>query len=502
MAVKGPNRERKSSSSAGLRALLIPYAAGRIRLFFFSVGIKLSAAGISGLGIILPSWPFSAAGIFLWLSWFSCISLTAVPLTDRYLKNRLLWMKPAAIIITILIASAGLMWGLTTVTLNPESGRENLLRRYMPETAEVLEGLFSYNDTTALFHQAGENLLRGVNPYEEANVITASLEHDVAGTQITPLRRGAFADTFPYPDLSELESFWQEAQKHPDRIPVEIASSYGYPAGSFLILAPFLLAGAGDIRFIFTLMVLASLVLIIFQARGEGRLIMIPAVLVSLELFTLAAVGDTGIMQLPFLLFGWVLWKKRWRTSAVLMGIAITIKQVSWVYMLFYLVLVYREMGWRRLGCTLGIAGVVFLAFNLPFAVLDPGLWLSSMAAVITDPLFPLGVGFVSLVSSGLVTVENSLLFNIASVLVLAAGLAWYYRYCRRFPHIGPVLAVLPFFFAWRSMWGYFFMADFIVLACIAVNEYSPLARSFFPADAPDNVGDQPYQDRRSQGNK
>jgi len=45
-------------------------------------------------------------------------------------------------------------------------------------------------------------------------------------------------------------------------------------------------------------------------------------------------------------------------------------------------------------------------------------------------------------------------------------------RYCLRYPHTGPLLAVLPLFFAWRSLWPYFFYADVIILAAIIVNEY------------------------------
>jgi hypothetical protein len=31
---------------------------------------------------------------------------------------------------------------------------------------------------------------------------------------------------------------------------------------------------------------------------------------------------------------------------------------------------------------------------------------------------------------------------------------------------------VLPLFFAWRSLWGYFFYIDVIILASIMINEY------------------------------
>jgi hypothetical protein len=83
----------------------------------------------------------------------------------------------------------------------------------------------------------------------------------------------------------------------------------------------------------------------------------------------------------------------------------------------------------------------------------------------------------ISLVTTGLIVIKSSMAFTALSALALLGGLVWYYRHCRRFPYIGPVLAILPFFFAWRSTWGYFFMADSILLACIMISEYTPQMR-------------------------
>ncbi len=435
-----------------LRALSHPYDTGRIRLFFTSIGIKLSGACISGLGVFLPSITLSLLGIFIWLLWFAVISCVSISIIDNFLKNRLRWLKSTAIGITLGILVIGLMWGFTIITLNSGFSRLNVLGDYSKKTADSLKDIFNYDDVTGLWQQAGENLLKGKNPYAEANVVAASIEYNISAIQITPLRRGIFANVFPYPDLNVLTSFWNEAKKRPDVIPVEVESSYGYPAGSFLLLIPFLLAGILDIRIVFALLMFISVAIVIWLGRGERRIVLILAVLVSLELFSIIAMGDTGVMQFPFLLLGWVLWKKQWQTSAVLMGLAIAIKQVSWVYMLFYLVLIFREIGIKRLLQTLAISGGIFLLFNLPFVALNPALWVSSMISIINAPLFPLGVGTVSFVTNGLVTIKNSLVFDISALVVLIAGLVWYYHNCRKYPYIGPGLAILPFFFSWRSL--------------------------------------------------
>jgi hypothetical protein len=55
---------------------------------------------------------------------------------------------------------------------------------------------------------------------------------------------------------------------------------------------------------------------------------------------------------------------------------------------------------------------------------------------------------------------------------VLVGGIAWYWFKARRYPALGVVLSVLPIFFAWRSLWPYFFYTDVILLAMVIVNEY------------------------------
>ena len=57
-------------------------------------------------------------------------------------------------------------------------------------------------------------------------------------------------------------------------------------------------------------------------------------------------------------------------------------------------------------------------------------------------------------------------------IAVAVAAVLWYFFKCQRYPEAGLLLGVLPLFFAWRSLWGYFFYIDIIILAAIMLNEY------------------------------
>ena len=57
-------------------------------------------------------------------------------------------------------------------------------------------------------------------------------------------------------------------------------------------------------------------------------------------------------------------------------------------------------------------------------------------------------------------------------IAVAIIAVLWYFFKCNRYPEMGLILGVLPLFFAWRSLWGYFFYIDIIILAAIMLNEY------------------------------
>ncbi len=173
------------------------------------------------------------------------------------------------------------------------------------------------------------------------------------------------------------------------------------------------------------------------------------------------------------MLLGWVLARKHPLPSAILMGIAVSIKQTAWFLAPFYLIWMLKSMGWKRSLLAASTMSGVFAAANLPFMIQNPGLWISSVGAPMSENFFPLGVGVISIVTSGLVTILNPTPFTIMEILVFAAGAVWYFFNCRRYPHAGPVLAFLPLFFAWRSLWSYFFYIDIIVLAAILIDEYN-----------------------------
>jgi hypothetical protein len=412
------------------------------------------------------------SGTVVWLVFFAILLLIAIPSTDQRLRKYLRGLKNTtrAIIIALIVLAVALIAFILVI------GLENFFSddpdTQLSELLISLDNVFGYNDATSLSHQAAQNLIDGKDPYEEANIVSAMLDYHGGVDKITPLREGRFADVFPYPNADQLEEFWDDVSRAPDQIPVEIESKFNYPAGSFLLPAPFLLVGINDFRIIYIILLVPVLAYVVYKVPSRFRIHFIIALLASLELWNSLAAGETGFLYFPFLFLGWILRKKNWWLAALFFAGAVVIKQVTWFMLPFYLILLFRTRGWQAAAGTLLIIIAVFFAVNGYYIAEDPRFWINSVAAPMTDDMFPIGVGIISVVSGGYVDIQSPFIFSILEIAVAVAAAFWYFFKCNRYPETGLLLGVLPLFFAWRSLWGYFFYIDVIILASIMINEY------------------------------
>ena len=444
----------------------------RISLFFIAVVVKLTASALSGIGFVVNSPVLLIAGAVVWLVFFAVLFIIAVPATDRLLQNHLRWLKPTSLTIFIALLLIGLIEFTVVFTVGFASVDVDILGENTSQVLTSFDNTFAYNDASALCHQAIENFIDGDNPYAEANIASALVKYDVPLDKLTPLREGRFAEVFPYPETEQIELIAQEAVDNPDNVPPELESKLGYPAGCFLVPAPFIMLGVGDLRLVYFLIILPVLAYAVWQAPPRFRIFIVAALLISLEFWNSLAAGETGFLCFPFLLLAWILPRKRLWLPAICMGIAVAIKQVAWFFLPFYLILIFREEGLKKMLSSLAVIAVVFLITNAPYIIGDPKLWLTSVMSPIADNLFPLGVGIITLVTGGIVDTQSPFIFSILELVVFGLAIIWYFRYCLRYPNTGPILAILPLFFAWRSLWPYFFYVDFIVLIAVIINEY------------------------------
>lgn len=344
------------------------------------------------------------------------------------------------------------------------------------------------NDGTTLDHYAAQELLRGDNPYVTSDIVAAVRELHQDPARTTPLHQGRFASLpltqYPSADLMR-QIFAQEPTGQPGQV-VEFESHVSYPALAFLPLVPLVWAGLPNVIPFFALCLLVLAVLLVRSVPLDMRFWIGLLLLADAPLLNATLSGVLDVFYILLLFIAWRWWQRP-VLSAVALGLAITAKQLAWFFLPLYFVYVWRQRGWREAVARVVGAAAIFLAINLPFILSAPQAWVAGVLAPQVDPMFPLGSGLVRLSLAGIFPLAPSVVYTGLELLALVLCVAWFWRSRTYTPALGVVLAVLPLFFAWRSLTTYFYfvtLAAFVLSIALAKSTEISSRRATQPAGA------------------
>jgi uncharacterized membrane protein len=307
--------------------------------------------------------------------------------------------------------------------------------------------------------------LQGRNPYTDSNMLDLARRFPIEPDWTTPLRQGEFANRLDYPTLTELQSVLDTDMKAGSA--PEFESKVSYPALSFLTLVPFTLVKGYNTLPFFILSYLALIYVAWRVIRPELRPWVILLSLADIPMWSSTVGGNLDVFYTLLIVLAWLCREKRWQ-SAILLGLAIASKQIAWFFTPFYLIMVWRNYGFKEAVYRTGIAGIVALAINLPFIIWNPQAWLAGVMAPIADPMFPLGVGLISLSTSHLIAFLPQTVYTALELLGMAVCLGTYWRVCRKYPEAAILLGVIPLFLAWRSLSSYFYCVAYPIFILLA----------------------------------
>ena len=299
--------------------------------------------------------------------------------------------------------------------------------------AALLLGKGYHVDAVTAPHRAAELLLRGEDPYRTFDLPQALAEFGLDPQLVTHYADGS------------------------------VMHVYNYPALSFLVVAPFVASGLGDIRWIY----LAELVALVLVVRGTVRepwqpfvVALVIASSLVLRQGVLAGVDPTwGVLAA----IAWLFIDAR-RLSPILLGLAVADRQTAWLLVPFYLVAVWSAYGRSEASRRAAIALVVALVPNVPFLVDAPAAFVASVLAPLGD-LPADGVGLVRFALAGSLPQLPRAVWSALSAVSLAALAVVFWRYRRSSPQAGPVFAVVPLYLAWRSLQNYFAFTPLLLAA-------------------------------------
>jgi hypothetical protein len=321
---------------------------------------------------------------------------------------------------------------------------------------------------------------RGRNPYVSDAFYADALRAYPAANP-TPLRRGAFGDGMVYPTDKRIAAVTHQYVTDPSSVggAYDPRTLHSYPALSFLLYVPAVYAGVGNIEII-NILIWAGL--LIWLAR------LAPAVLrrwTFLTVFSLAPVLiysvilDTEVIILAFLLPAWH-FRSRPYLSATLLGLACAYKQYAWFFVPVFAIMYVQDFGWLDTLKRGFILLASFLLPNLPFILMSPGPWLTSLFLPMSDPLFPLGIGAVALSVGHLVPYAPTWIYAALEGASLVGVMYCVARFRHTLGDAVLLLAIVPLFFAFRSSTDYFTIAP--LLAMYAINQRAKATAHELPA--------------------
>lgn len=322
-------------------------------------------------------------------------------------------------------------------------------------------------DSVAYLHLAADDVIHGANPFTDNTLIyRAILRWPNSGG--TPLQRGQFAKCdICYPTAATLKAVMYDQSINPAHRGPEFdpRTGHNYPAGSFLILVPFVWAGFSNIMFI---NIAATLAIIGMSIISLPRTAWFATITAGLTLF-MATMTSFDAICVVFVIAAWQ-WMDRKYSSPIFLGIAAAIKQLAWFFIPFYVVEVWRREGPVAAMKRAILIGLAFLLPNLPYILASPHAWFSSMFVPMTDPMFSEGLGLIALFLGGVLPALPSQVF---SILEFTAWIALIIYQARRkeVTSDGVLLALMPLFFARRDSLNYIVLLPLIAL-WLAAQQY------------------------------
>jgi len=333
------------------------------------------------------------------------------------------------------------------------------------------------NDGTSIDMNAAILLTEGRDPYVDSNILDVVRRFSILAIWTTPLHTGQFASSASYPTPDQLSRALALDLKTGNA--PEFESKVSYPAFAFLSLVPFVWLKTNNALPLYLICYLLIAFIGWKKVRPEMRPWLILLSLANVSMLTSVLNGNADMLYILLILLAWLLRDRRW-WSILCLGLALATKQPAWLFLPFYAILIWQHRGLKEAIGRLSMAGGIALAINLPFIVWNFHAWLAGVLAPVADPMYPSGVGVVALGLTPIFPLLPADAYTALEALAMLFCIAWYWRICKSRPEAAMLLAVLPLFFAWRSLPSYFYCAA-LPLFILQVVRVLPKQASLLP---------------------
>lgn len=308
------------------------------------------------------------------------------------------WYTPALVIVAILILAVSLI----SVTI-----------RF--STDELL-----YDFLSAKF------LITGHNPYV-AGIFSGSItKYGIPPSAITFLTNGGYVSGFYYP----------------------LMSAYVFLPSVLLNFDP---------RFelvAFTALLYLVLSLNTSKIVSRHRYVLMALLMLSdMGVFISPATSIVDVIWVSFLALS-IVTRKRPYISAAFFGLSLATKQLSWIFLPFYIIFQYREEGAFNSLKYFSVSLLVFIIANMPFILTSPATWFNSLIAPEVVQMVGAGQGLGAISFAGFYHISRSYFIIVMGVVAVLMMVLYCLEY-RSMKYTAAVLPMVIMFFNYRLFINY-----------------------------------------------
>jgi uncharacterized protein YvpB len=325
------------------------------------------------------------------------------------------------------------------------------------------------DDVAATTFGGADQLRSGHNPYTSYDALRTAQAYGCAHIAATALRRGQFASATAAPSGPAVAAAVQAALHDPSR--PEIERNLNYPSGSFLLG----LVGPAAFPWVMALLLVGALALTVRRATTDRRAVAL-ALAAQVALLALIPDGHTDAAVVAMLLIACA--SPTTLLGGLALGLACSTKQTAWFLVPTLLATAYARGGRRGLLRAGGGVAIGFGTLNLPFVFMGASAYIHGVMGPLVDGLFPLGVGPIGLVTSGVLPIQAAPLFTALMLCCVVASVPVALRWDRTHPGIGVLLGSLALFVGPRSLLEYIAGAGVLVVCATATAPREPLMSS------------------------
>lgn len=274
--------------------------------------------------------------------------------------------------------------------------------------------------------------LNGLNPYLPQNTVNVFAYFQLGGSKglpvnvITPYSTGGFV------------------------------TNLSYPAISVLAFVPSVLIGRLQTATMIPLYAIPPLIAYLaYHRRKLGEMALIPVFIILLNPSYLGQVGlgYSDIIWMVMTMLSLYFYRKP-VVSGLLMGAALSVKQIPWLLFPFMFIFLFKELGFRHSTRWAVMSVVGFLAINLVFFVQDPAAFFKAIVAPEFQQIIGVGFGPSQLSFLGIIPVPR-MYFSLMTVSILIASILVYSIYYEKLRYSFLAFPIIIFLFNYRLLLNY-----------------------------------------------